>query len=345
MPLCHNFVMAVRLKDIARELGVSVVTVSKVLRDHPDISVETKTRIRQRMKELDYRPNLAARALVTGRTHIIGLVVPDLVQPFFALIASGLSRALRKNGYNLVISSSEEDPDFEQKEIDQLLSRHVDALVVASAQWTEESFRRIEEQQTPYVLVDRRFAGLPANFVGMDDEALGLMGTGHLADVGCRRIAHICGPMVSTAAGRVAGYRRALIDRGMQPVEQYLITLNHNEEASEKSGHEAMRKLLSLTPLPDGVFCYNDSTAMGAMQAILEAGLRIPEDISLVGCGNAHYAEFLKVPLTSVDQVSEQIGERAAELVLSVIQSKGVARPKSVLLEPRLVIRESSRRV
>jgi len=115
--------MAVRLKDIARELGLSVVTVSKVLRDHPDISAETKTRVLQRMKELDYRPNLAARALVTGKTYIIGLVVPDLVQPFFALVASGLSRSLRKNGYNLVICSSEESPEFEQNEIDQLLSR------------------------------------------------------------------------------------------------------------------------------------------------------------------------------------------------------------------------------
>jgi len=337
--------MAVRLKDIARELGLSVVTVSKVLRDHPDISAETKTRVLQRMKELDYRPNLAARALVTGKTYIIGLVVPDLVQPFFALVASGLSRSLRKNGYNLVISSSEENPEFEQNEIDQLLSRHVDALVVASAQRTDESFRRIEEQQTPFVLVDRRFDSLQANFVGMDDEVLGLLGTGHLADVGCRRIAHIRGPMVSTGIGRAAGYRRALGDRGLHTPEEYLVTLNQGEEASEKTGYEAMRKLLSLTPVPDGVFCYNDSTAMGAMQAILEAGLRIPQDVSLVGCGNPHYAEFLKVPLTSVDQVSEQIGERAAELVLSVIGAKGLAKPKSVLLEPRLVVRESSRRI
>jgi len=186
---------------------------------------------------------------------------------------------------------------------------------------------------------------LQANFVGMDDEVLGLLGTGHLADVGCRRIAHIRGPMVSTGIGRAAGYRRALGDRGLHSPEEYLVTLNQGEEASEKTGYEAMRKLLSLTPVPDGVFCYNDSTAMGAMQAILEAGLRIPQDVSLVGCGNPHYAEFLKVPLTSVDQVSEQIGERAAELVLSVISAKGLAKPKSVLLEPRLVVRESSRRI
>jgi LacI family transcriptional regulator len=336
--------MAARLKDIARDLGVSVVTVSKVLRDHPDISAETKDRVLKRMKELNYRPNLAARALVTGRTFIIGLVVPDLVHPFFAQIARGLSRELRKNGYNLVISSSEEDPELEQQEIDQLLSRRVDALVIASAQWTVESFRRIEEQKTPYVLIDRKFVGLPANFVGVDDELVGVVATEHLIQVGCTRIAHIGGPLVSTAIGRVEGYRRALRQHQMDPPENCIITLDRGDEASDESGYEAMRTLLSLSAPPDGVFCYNDPTAMGAMKAIIEAGCRIPQDIAIVACGNVHYAEFLKVPLTSVDQASEQIGERAAGLVLSLISSKGNARPKTVLLEPRLVVRDSSRR-
>ncbi len=336
--------MAARLKDIARDLGVSVVTVSKVLRDHPDISDETKERVLRRMKELNYRPNLAARALVTGRTFIIGLVVPDLVHPFFAQIAKGLSRELRKKGYNLVISSSEEDPEFEQQEIDQLLSRRVDALVVASAQWTVESFRRIEEQKTPYVLIDRKFVGLPANFVGVDDEVVGSLATEHLIEIGCKRLAHIGGPLVSTAIGRVEGYRSALRQHGMEPRPECLITLDRGDEASDESGYEAMRTLLAMKPPPDGVFCYNDPTAMGAMKAILEAGLRIPEDIAIVGCGNVHYAEFLKIPLTSVDQASEQIGERAGELALSIIQTKAMARPKTVLLDPRLVVRESTRK-
>lgn len=158
--------MAVRLKDIARDLGVSVVTVSKVLRNHSDISDETRDRVLKRMKELNYRPNLAARALVTGRSFSVGLVVPDLVHPFFAEVAKGLSKILRKKGYSLLIASSEEDPELEQQELDMMLARRVDALVVASAQWTVESFRRIEEQKTPYVLIDRQFAGLAANFVG-----------------------------------------------------------------------------------------------------------------------------------------------------------------------------------
>src|SRR5690242_19925500 len=124
--------MEIRMKDIARDLGVSVVTVSKVLRNHSDISQQTRERVLRRIKELNYRPNLAARALVTGRTHSIGLIVPDLVHPFFAEVAKGLSRVLRKRDYSLMISSSEEDPALEQSAIDQLLARRVDALIVAS---------------------------------------------------------------------------------------------------------------------------------------------------------------------------------------------------------------------
>ena len=126
--------MPVRMKDIARDLGVSVVTVSKVLRNHSDIGEETRERVLKRMKELNYRPNLAARALVTGHSLTMGLVVPDLVHPFFAEVAKGISRTLRKKGYSLLISSSEEDAELEQQEIEQLLARRVDALVVASAQ-------------------------------------------------------------------------------------------------------------------------------------------------------------------------------------------------------------------
>ena len=173
------------MKDIARDLGVSVVTVSKVLRNHSDIGEETRERVLKRMKELNYQPNLAARALVTGRTSMAGLIVPDLTHPFFAQVAKGLSQGLRKKGYGLLISSSEEDPELERQEIEQLLARRVDVLIIASAQWTVESFRRIEECKTPYVLIDRQFAGLAANFVGVDDVAVGAMATGHLLAAGC----------------------------------------------------------------------------------------------------------------------------------------------------------------
>ena len=338
--------MAVRMKDIARDLGVSVVTVSKVLRNHSDISVETRARVWKRIKELNYRPNPAARALVTGRTHSIGLVVPDLVHPFFAEVAKGLSQVLRKRDYSLVIASSEEDPALERSEIDQLLARRVDALIIASTQWTVVSFRRIEEQQTPYILIDRRFPGLPANFVGVDDERVGEMATGHLIDAGCRRIAHIRGPEVSTALGRLEGYRRVLSQHGLGMPPEYVVSPRSSDDAGDRSGYEAMKQLLELEPPPDGVFCYNDPAAMGALKAILERGLRVPEDVALIGCGNVHYDALLRVPLSSIDQDSSGIGERAAKLALSVVEAKGApVRPRTVLLTPRLIARESSRRM
>lgn len=336
--------MTARLKDIARDLGLSVVTISKVLRDHPDISAETRERVVRRMKELNYRPNLAARALVTGRTFIMGLVVPDLLHPFFAQVAKGLAGALRSNGYSLVISSSEEDPEFEQQEIDHLLARRVDALVIASAQFSVECFRRIEEQKTPYILIDRSFKGLAANFVGVDDVAVGSIATEHLIAIGCRRVAHIGGPQVSTAMGRLEGYRRALMRHGRDTPAEYVLSREHSTQASDANGYEAMQALLQLNPAPDGVFCYNDPTAMAAMKAILEAGLRIPEDVAVVGSGNLHYSGFLKIPLTTVDQASEQIGERAAALALSLVESKSPLRPQNILLEPKLIVRQSSRR-
>lgn len=336
--------MASRMKDIARDVGVSVITVSKVLRNHPDISEETRQKVLKRMKELNYQPNFAARALVTGRTLSIGLIVPDLVHPFFAEVAKGLAGVLRERSYGLLIASSEENVDVERQEIDQMLARGVDALIIASAQWTVESFRRIEERKVPYVLVDRQFAGLAANFVGIDDEAAGLMATEHLIETGCRRIAHIRGPEVSTAMGRLAGYRRALLRHGIEAPPEYVIQEETGDEAGDVSGRRAMAQLLSLDPRPDGVFCYNDPAAMGAMMAILEAGLSIPDDIALIGCGNVVYAPFLRVPLSSIDQSSALIGSRAGELALKLIESKTPPKPECILMPPRLVARASSMR-
>jgi len=335
--------MASRLKDIAGDLGLSVVTVSKVLRNHPDISEATRKRVLRRMKELDYRPNLAARALVTGRSYIVGHVVPDLVHPFFGQVAKALGRTLRVEGYSLVLASSESDPELERQEIDRLLARRVDALIVASAQGTAETFRHVEAQKTPYILIDRYFTGLDANFVGVDDESIGRMVAAHLVDAGCRRPAHIGGPEVSTALGRLTGYRAALCERGLTLPAEY-VEMRHGDDAGDAAAFHAMRRLLALDPPPDGVFCYNDPTAMGAMNAVLEAGLRVPEDVAIAGCGNVTYAGFLRVPLTSVDQQSDTIGERAAGMALSLLANRRAAHPTTTLLEPRLVVRASTQR-
>lgn len=335
--------MAVRLKDIALDLNISVVTVSKVLRKHPDISPETRQRVLQRMKELNYRPNLAARALVTGRTRAIGLVVPDLVHPFFGQVAKALAGVLRGKGYCLVLSSSDDDPELEQEEIDQLLARRVDVLVVATAQRTAETFRYIHEQKTPLVLIDRKIDGLPAHFVGVDDIQAGRIATEHLLDVGCRNLAHIGGPDVSTAAGRALGYREVLARCNIKERPDTVIMRAHGDDAGNHTGYIAMKRLLEMKPRPDGVFCYNDPTAMGAMKAVLEAGLDVPHDVAIVGCGNVTYADFMRVPLTSIDQQTDQIGERAAKLALRILEH-APSSPKQIVLQPQLVARASTQR-
>ncbi|MCU1324793.1 MAG: transcriptional regulator, LacI family [Bryobacterales bacterium] len=336
--------MRIRMKDIARDLGVSVVTVSKVVRNLPEISEETRRRVQKRIKELDYRPNQAARSLATGRMFMVGLIVPDLVHPFFAQVAKGAAHTFRKHHYGLMISSSEQDPELERQEIRQMLSRGLDVLLVASAQAGPESFRWIEEQEKPYVLVDRKFDGLAANFVGADDVLIGKLATANLIANGCRRIAHLGGKNASTAAGRLEGYHLALAESGLPAVAGHELQLDAADDNGDAMGYEGMKALLNFKQRPDGVFCFNDPMAMGAMEATLDAGLRIPQDIAFVGCGNVKYARMMRVPLTTVDQKSELLGEKAAALALEVAESKGKLPPQTILLEPTVVERESSRR-
>jgi LacI family transcriptional regulator len=335
----------VRLKDIARDMGLSTVTISKVLRGHSDISEETRRRVLKRMKEMDYQPNFAARALITGRTWTLGLVVPDLLHPFFAEVAKAISAEIRGHGYSLMITSSEDDSALERQEIEGLLARRVDALLIASAQSKIDSFRLVEERKIPYVLIDRRFKGHPANFVGVDDESVGLLGTNHLIEQGCRRVAHIRGPETSTAQGRLKGYKRALAAHQLEPLAQHIISIGSSgDDRGEPGGYEATRKLLATDQRPDGIFCYNDPVALGAMRAIVDAGLRIPDDIAVVGCGNVRYCDFLRVPLTSIDQDSSAIGKHAAALALSLVGAKTTAKPTTHLVTPRLMVRASTSR-
>lgn len=332
------------MKDIARDLGVSVITISKVLRNHPDVGDETRERVLARVKELDYRPNLAARSLVTGRTYLVGLVVPDLLHPFFAEIAKSLSDVLRGSGYYLIVSSSEEDPEIEEQEINQLLARRLDTLIIASCRSTVDLFFRIEKQKTPYVLIDRTLPGLTANFIGVDDEAVGRLATRHLIEIGCKRIAHIRGPETSTGIRRLEGYKQELIRAGHRVLDDYIIREPKGDVETKQRGAEAMRQLLDLKPRPDGVFCFNDPLAMGAMNYALEQGIQIPEDVAVIGCGNLHYDDSLRVPLSSIDQHSRRIGEEAARIALGILNSKIPPKPQTIVLQPELVARRSTQR-
>jgi LacI family transcriptional regulator len=329
----------VRLKDIARDLNVSVMTVSKVVRGCSDVGADTRRRVLARIQEVNYQPNWVARSLAARRTFIIGLIVPDLMHSFFAEIAKGVSESLRPQGYDVVICNSEEDGLVESSEVDRLLGRQVDGLILASAQPPASFavFERIEARQVPYVLIDRQFAGANANYVGADDEAIGKLATSHLIERGCRRIAHIAGPPLTPGQGRLRGYREAMREAGIAVPEPYVI-----EARDDVSGYQAARSLLALTPRPDGIFGYNDPTAAGAMKAILEAGLHIPEDIKVIGVGNVHYSDLLRVPLSTIDQSSITIGTQAAQILLKSIGVKRRRPPKAVIIPPTLVVREST---
>jgi LacI family transcriptional regulator len=336
--------MTIRMKDIARDLGLSQATVSKVLREHPDIGEKTRQRVLERVKELDYQPNPLARSLVTGRSFLIGLIAPSLLHPFFAEVAKALSAAIRDKGYSLIVSSSEEDPELEKEEISRLLARRLDALVIASSGTNVEQFERMESKGQPFVLIDRDLNGLAANFVGINDEKAGFLATEHLIEMGCRRIAHIRGQDNSTGLGRFEGYRRALRQRGIPYSEDLVVRRSLVDTETTRQGEEAMRLLLERDPKLDGVFCFNDPLAIGAMSTIFDAGLRIPEDIALIGCGNLPNNNCLRVPLSSIDQHSQMIGQRAAELVLSLIESKQPPRARTIILEPTLAVRTSTQR-
>jgi len=330
----------VRLKDIARELNVSVMTVSKVVRGCADVGAETRGRVLAKIKELNYQPNWVARSLAARRTFMIGLIVPDLMHSFFAEIAKGVAETIRPLGYDVVICNSEEDGALEASEVERLLARQVDGLLIASAQppSSMELFQRIDARGVPYVLIDRRFADANAPYVGADDEEIGRLATRHLIQRGCRRIAHIAGPPLTPGTGRLKGYRDALADAGISVPESYIV-----QARDDATGYEAARTLLALDPRPDAIFGYNDPTAAGAMKAVLEAGIRIPEEIKVMGVGNVHYSDLLRVPLSTIDQGSASIGRQAADMLIKSITAKRRRPIKTVLIEPALVARESTR--
>jgi LacI family transcriptional regulator len=333
--------MAVRLKDIARDLGVSVVTVSKVSRGNTDIGDVTRRRVLKRMKELNYQPNMLARGLASGQTYTVGLVVPDLVHPFFAEFAKSLSGILRTHKRALILTSSEEDPRVERQEIRTLLSRGVDVLLIASCQPNLRNFCELGDNRTPYLLFDRNFPHLAAHFVGSDDVQVGQMATRHLIEIGRTRIAHIGGKHTSPAFDRLRGYRSTLEEHGLRSPRNYVVAREKTEESGDVIGFQAMQELLKLHPRPDAVFCYNDLTAVGAIEGILQAGLRVPQDIAIIGCGNVRYAGYLRVPLSSIDHGTAELGRIAGELALE-LAANPEQEPRTLLVPCTLVARQST---
>lgn len=337
----------VRMKDIAADLGVSVITVSKVLRNQGRISAKMRERVLHRAKELNYSPDLTARSLATGRSYMVGMVVPDLTHPFFAAIAKVLARKLSEKGFSLVISSSDEDPALELHEVESLLARGIDALVLSSSERARTSslLRCLKKSGVPYLLLDRPVRGLNTHFVGSDDKAIGEMATEHLIERGYQRIAHIGLADLSIATGRLEGYKSAMKRHGLPMPARRVVLVGSGDAQGEESGEAAMQKLLKLNPRPDAVFCYNDIIASGAQKAAIEAGLSIPQDVALIGVSNLagfSFCHSLSVPLSTVDQDVSRLATETMLLVLEMQEHAGPFAPQKIYVPAHLVIRGST---
>lgn len=284
---------------------------------------------------------MAARSLATGRSFLIGLIVPNLLNPFFSELATSLGKSLRRQFYDLILASSGDDPETEQSQIRMMLARRVDVLLISSCQSRLDGFLGVHNQATPFALLDRPFPHLRANFIGTADCLGGKLATSHLIELGRKQLAYIGSPDLGPAADRFRGFRLALQNHDIELRKDLVLRSPDTEESDDNVGYDLMQTLLRRRFRPNGVFCHNDVVAIGAVKATLDAGLSIPRDIAFVGYDNVKYSKFLQIPLTSVDQSTFELGETAAHLAFD-LAAKRIDKPKEILLAPRLVVREST---
>ena len=329
--------MPTTLEDIARALKVSKMTVSRAINNHPEINSETRSRILATAQKMNYRPNQFARALTTNRSFLIGIVVPDLMHSYFAEICRGIESQARPAGYQNLICSTDEESRKEMDEIEALVSR-TDGLIVASALAANEVkfYRQLIRDGARMVLIDRLLDGLKCSAVITDDVQVGVLATEHLINLGHKKIGHLRGPDVSTSTKRHEGYLKAIKSAGLSSTN-----LVRECGYTESDGLQAMRHWIQEGNLPPAVFAANDPAAIGAMSALNEAGMKVPDDVAIVGAGRIHYGDMLRVPLTTVAWSTIEMGQAAAGLLLEAVERKKKVRRREVVVQPKLVIRHS----
>ncbi len=333
--------MTPTMKRIAGELGVSITTVSKVINNHDDISAETRARVLAKIEELGYRPNAVARSLTLRRSSTIGVVIPDLMHSFFVEVIAGMEPVFSARGFGLLLCSSGEDTRKERAELAILRQRQVDGIVIAStsAAGNTDVLTQLVEHGTALVMFDRDdHPDVRCDRVLTDDERVGKLATEHLIATGRRAIAHITGPRIVHARRREKGYRQAIRAHALKVRPEWIVRGGF----MEADGYQAMTRLLSLRPRVDAVFAANDPSAIGAMKAIWDAGLQVPDDVAVVGVGNIAHGDLLRVPLTTVSWSREEQGRQSAELLLDRIGPNPSAAFRHVIIPPQLVVRKSS---
>ena len=330
----------VSLKDIAQELGVSISTVSRGLRDHPDISADLTASIKALADLRNYSPNPMAMGLLKQRTKMIGVIVPDLVTHFFSSVISGIEEIAKKKGYFVLVSPSNESVSKERQNIENLMKARVEGFIVCLSQETSEysHFEQVTESEIPLVFFDRvcLIDKVPSVVADSFEAARGI--TRHFFENHARRIAFISGPEhLNISDERRLGYLQGLTDCGLTIYPEYLGQCDLSPESAAK----ATTRMLALPNPPDAIFGVNDTVVFAAMKVIRSSGLNVPKDILLAGFTDEFHATVVNPMLTSVMHPTREMGKVAAELFFELIENGGIP-PKSVELKTKLVIRESS---
>ncbi|MBE7175536.1 MAG: LacI family DNA-binding transcriptional regulator [Mucilaginibacter polytrichastri] len=335
----------ITIHDIARELNVTVSTVSRALNDHPAISEGTRSAVKDMAKRLNYRQNKLASSLRSGKSFIIGVIIPSAEISFFGSVVHGIEKVANAHGYNVLLFQSNELPEFEERGIEAFIRSRVDGIIASIAKETTDfdHYREIRKNNIPLIFFDRANPELGAPGVTIDDYRGAYIATEHLIEQGYRRIAHISGQQhIRIFNERLRGYVDALRKHSI-PLEDDLIVYG---KVSIESGRACMKHLLGLKNRPDAVFAVEDYTALGAMQMAKENNIRIPEEMGFIGFANESFSQFITPGLSSIDQQNIRMGEDAARLFMQLIANRNEdePQPENIILNPVLVVRESSQR-
>jgi LacI family transcriptional regulator len=331
--------------DVAREARTSKSTVSKVLRRQPHVAAATRQRVEAAIDLLGYRPNAAARSLVQRRAQVLGIVVTDIRNPFFGEIAHAIAEVAGDAGYATVLGDLSMDRSGASSFLDLVREGRADALIFAAWPTVPGAARRLRETTFPIAFVGcRPVAGVAADWVAVDEERGVALAVRHLVELGHRRIACIASAE-DDAADRLAGYRAGLAEAGLALDERMVVRADATRDEADfgsLAGYRAARSLLATGSRPTAILAADDFLALGAMQALEEAGVLVPRDISLVGFDDIRFAGLSRIGLTTVSQPRAQMGRLVAELALERLGRAEPGAPRGILLEPRLIVRTST---
>ena len=332
----------VTIQDIADKVGVNKSTVSRALSGSPQVSEEMRARIIQSAKEMNYVPNEVARSLYRGTTNSVGLLVLDIMNPFFAEFARGAENYLLNHGYSLVLCNSDGKLERERLQLNLLREMRVSGLILTVLNPNASHFNELVNERYPMIMLDKYEGSEEVSYVTVDGVVGGRMATEYLLKIGHRRIGHIAGPQrMSAHEYRSKGYLEALMAYEV-PADPDLII--DTDESTSDEGYRVMKKFLQMPKdkQPTAIFAFNDIVAMGAYRAIIEAGYEVPRDYSLIGYDNIELASLLSVPLTTIEQPTYDQGKLAAMMLLEIMENPKHAKAKAVVLQPKLVIRETT---